>query len=54
MVTPDVGMREFRYDGVFPVDILQEDVYDKTARKLVMDCLNGFNTTAIVYGKNNS
>ena len=54
MVTPDVGMREFRYDGVFPVDVSQIDVYNKIARRLVMDCLNGFNTTAIVYGQTGS
>jgi hypothetical protein len=51
MVTPDVGMREFMFDGVFPTDIRQRDVYNKVARRLVMDCLNGFNTTAVVYGQ---
>ena len=54
MVTPDVGMREFAFDGVFPTDVKQRTVYDKVARRLVMDCLNGFNTTAIVYGQTGS
>lgn len=54
MVTPDVGMREFTFDGVFPTDVRQRDVYNKVARRLVMDCMNGFNTTAIMYGQTGS
>lgn len=54
VVTPDVGMREFAFDGVFPTDIKQRAVYDKVVRRLVMDCLNGFNATAIMYGQTGS
>ena len=54
MVTPDVGMREFSFDGVFPTDVNQRHVYNKVTRKLVMDSLNGFNTTVVVYGQTGS
>ena len=54
MVTPDVGMREFTFDGVFPTGVRQREVYNKVARRLVMECINGFNTTAIMYGQTGS
>jgi kinesin family protein 5 len=53
-VTPDVGMREFAFDGVLPADISQSEVYNKVAMRLVTDFINGFNTTAIVYGQTGS
>jgi kinesin family protein 5 len=54
VVTPDVGMREFAFDGVLPADISQSEVYNKVALRLVTDFVNGFNTTAIVYGQTGS
>lgn len=47
MVAPDVGLREFAYDGVLPTSASQRSLYDTTARRLVMDFMNGFNSTAI-------
>lgn len=54
MVAPDVGLREFAYDGVLPTNASQRSLYDTTARRLVMDFMNGFNSTAIVYGQTGS
>lgn len=51
MVAPDVGLREFSFDSVLHPKATQRSVYDTSARRLVMDFLNGFNSTAIVYGQ---
>lgn len=51
MVAPDVGLREFSFDSVLHPKATQKSVYDASARRLVMDFLNGFNATAIVYGQ---
>lgn len=51
MVAPDVGLREFSFDGVLPLHASQKSMYDTSARRLVMDFINGFNSTAIVYGQ---
>ncbi len=51
MVAPDVGLREFSFDSVLHPKATQKSVYDASARRLVMDFLNGFNSTAIVYGQ---
>lgn len=54
MIAPDVGLREFAFDDVIPPNgpaSTQRSAYDKVARRLVMDFLNGFNSTAIVYGQ---
>lgn len=51
MVAPDVGLREFSFDSVLHPKATQRSVYDASARRLVMDFLNGFNSTAIVYGQ---
>ena len=50
MVAPDVGLREFTFDGVFPPSCSQDFVYDTSAKRLVADFLNGFNASIIVYG----
>lgn len=54
IVTPDVGMREFRFDGVFPSHSTQTQVYDQVASGLVTDVMNGFNATGIMYGQTGS
>ena len=54
MVAPDVGLREFAFDGVLPVKASQASVYDNTARRLVVDFLNGFNATLLAYGQTGS
>lgn len=54
MVAPDVGLREFTFDGVLPSYTSQKATYDLASRRLVMDFLNGFNATAIVYGQTGS
>lgn len=51
MVAPDVGLREFSFDSVLHPKATQRSVYDASARRLVMDFINGFNSTAIVYGQ---
>lgn len=51
MVAPEVGLREFRFDSVLHAKASQKSMYDAAARRLVMDFLNGFNSTAIVYGQ---
>eukprot|EP01035_Chromulina_nebulosa_P005843 gene5843-7915_t len=51
MVAPDVGLREFTFDGVLSERSSQRTVYDSSSRRLVMDFLNGFNATVMVYGQ---
>jgi hypothetical protein len=54
VVAPDVGLREFSYDGVFAPSSTQEMTYDKTTHNLVCDLLNGSNATVLVYGQTSS
>ena len=51
MIAPDVGLREFTFDGVFPQSTSQTNVYDTVARRLVIDFVNGYNATALAYGQ---
>lgn len=51
MVAPDVGLREFAFNTVFPTSYSQSNVYDASTKRLVMDFLNGYNATCIVYGQ---
>lgn len=51
MITPDIGLREFSYDSVLPTNTSQKQAYDVCTKRLVMDMLNGFNATTIVYGQ---
>mmetsp|Transcript_25872 Transcript_25872/g.43132 ORF Transcript_25872/g.43132 Transcript_25872/m.43132 type:complete len:889 (+) Transcript_25872:106-2772(+) len=53
-VAPDVGLREFSFDAVLPDRVSQRHAYNSSARRLVMDFINGFNATAIVYGQTGS
>lgn len=54
IVAPDVGMREFSFDGVFPSNASQKQVYDRIASNLVVDVMNGCNATGIMYGQTGS
>jgi hypothetical protein len=54
MLTQDVGLREFSFNGVLPANCSQKYTYDLCMKRLVMDMLNGFNATAIVYGQTGS
>jgi hypothetical protein len=54
VMTPDVGIREFSFDGVFPAPCDQKSVYDIAGSRLVTDVINGFNATAIMYGQTGS
>ncbi len=54
MIAPDVGLREFSFDGVLPLQASQRYMYDSVMRRLVTDFINGFNATAIVYGQTGS
>lgn len=54
VMTPDVGIREFSYDGVFPATCEQKTVYDIAGLRLVADVINGFNSTLIMFGQTGS
>lgn len=54
MITPDVGLREFSFDAVLPEKVSQQRCYDVSTKRLVMDMLNGFNATSIVFGQTGS
>jgi hypothetical protein len=54
IVAPDVGMREFSFDGVLPANATQTQVYDRIASGLVVDIMNGCNATGIMYGQTGS
>jgi kinesin family protein 5 len=54
IVAPDVGMREFCFDGVLPSNATQTQVYDRIASGLVVDVMNGCNATGIMYGQTGS
>ena len=53
-VAPGVGLREFAFDAVFGESATQAEVYEKSARPLVADFLNGFNGAMLVYGQTGS
>ena len=40
VVAPDVGLREFSFDGVLPLKSTQTQVYNTTCRRLVLDFIN--------------
>lgn len=54
IVAPDVGMREFNFDGVLPANATQTQVYNRIASGLVVDVMNGCNATGIMYGQTGS
>ncbi len=43
--------REFSFDGVFQPNTTQRNVYETTTENLVVDVINGFNATVIMYGQ---
>lgn len=51
MMTPDSGLREFSFDSVLGASTSQKMAYELSTKTLVMDMLNGFNATAVVYGQ---
>lgn len=53
-VAPGIGLREFDFDRVFSDKSKQADTYDYSAQRLVMDFLNGINTSIICYGQTGS
>ena len=40
-MAPGVGLRSFTYDALFEADVEQAAVYEGTARRMVMDVING-------------
>ena len=50
MVAPKVGLRRFKFQSVLPSTASQTYVYDTAPRQLIMDFLNGFNASIVVYG----
>jgi len=53
-VAPGIGLREFAFDNVFGAFATQAHVYEKSARPLVADFVNGFNGAVIVFGQTGS
>ena len=41
LITPDVGLREFSFDSVFPANIGQKSVYQTVTAGVIMDFMNG-------------
>jgi kinesin family protein 5 len=50
-ITPDVGLREFVFESVFPSGVNQGHVYQTVTSGIIVDVLNGFNATILVYGQ---
>jgi kinesin family protein 5 len=53
-VTKQSGLRDFSFDKVFGETSLQDDVYDLSAKRLVMEFLNGQSASLICYGQTGS
>ncbi|CAE8622587.1 unnamed protein product, partial [Polarella glacialis] len=53
-ITKQSGLREFGFDLVFSDRSAQPDVYNLTARRLVMEFLNGTSASIICYGQTGS
>lgn len=54
LIAPDVGLREFTFNGLLTNTSKQIKAYETVARKLVMDLMNGFNATCLMYGQTGS
>lgn len=54
VICPDIGLREFNFSGVLPLQATQQSTYERVAQSLVTDLINGFNATGIVYGQTGS
>jgi len=46
--------KEFTFDGIFPEETTQAELYQKTARPLVAELLKGKNVTVMAYGQTGS
>eukprot|EP00899_Mesostigma_viride_P014054 jgi/Mesvir1/2264/Mv19309-RA.2 len=53
-VSPGCGLREFVFDRVFGERSMQGDVYQQSARRVVMDFVNGNSGCLLVYGQTGS
>jgi len=53
-VTKQSGLRDFAFHRVFAEKTRQEDVYEMSARRLVMEFLNGKSASVICYGQTGS
>jgi len=53
-VTKQSGLRDFTFDKVFGESSVQEDIYDLSAKRLVMEFLNGQSASLICYGQTGS
>jgi len=50
-ITRQSGLREFSFDRAFGEAVPQEDIYELTVRRLVMEFLNGTSASIICYGQ---
>mmetsp|Transcript_29822 Transcript_29822/g.65020 ORF Transcript_29822/g.65020 Transcript_29822/m.65020 type:complete len:904 (+) Transcript_29822:82-2793(+) len=53
-ITRQSGLREFSFNQVHSQDIAQADIYELSARRLVVDFVNGRSTSIICYGQTGS
>lgn len=51
VLTPSIGIRPFKFKSVLAPTASQTFVYEKAPRTLIMDFLNGFNASIVVYGR---
>lgn len=52
--TISVGRKHFAFDQVFDSSTTQVELYDAVVRKMVQNCLQGFNATILAYGQTGS
>ena len=54
MEVPGVGLREFVFNGVFDQSATQTALYDSPMQQVVLDFLNGSNSSILAYGQTGS
>lgn len=45
---------KFQFDGLLPMDVKQDEVFDMIARDAVNSALDGYNSTLFAYGQTGS
>jgi kinesin family protein 5 len=46
--------RSFSFDGAFPSDATQRDIFSQVGLPVLRECMNGFNGTILAYGQTGS
>lgn len=47
-------VRDFSFDGVFPMDASQHDIFTRVGLPILRECFKGFNGTILAYGQTGS